>query len=286
VLVIADLFLANRGANLSPGPAADRVYDAAWLSTSRDDGHIFRIVNDFGLPGNAGCWLQLEDMAGASPLRLQMHKVMIDAIPRWRMWQLFGVRYVATWEHDLPGPFYATRVAMLGPEWAKDTTYVHRLEPDFSRAWIVHRARQVDSLGALAALASPDFDPYEEALVAEPVQSAPIGAGATSIVDAIAYEPEQITVWADLAAPGWLVLGEWCYPGWHVWVDGIKSEVLCADYGLRAVHVGAGAHEIVFRYRPSSFAVGALVSLAVLVALVGGVLWRSKKGSAGIDWHD
>jgi hypothetical protein len=278
-LVVIDLFMANLAVNLSPGRARERVYDEAWLSPMTGDGRVFRIVNDFGLPGNAGCWLRLEDMAGASPLRLQAHKVMLDALPRWRMWQLFDVRYVATWEHDLPGPFPAARVATLGSEWEKDTVYVHRLERDFARAWIVHRARQVDDMDALAVMASPGFDPFEEVLLAESVQSAPTGSVGLSTVDAVAYEPERIAVWADLAAPGWLVLGEWYYPGWQVWIDGIKAKVLRADYGLRAVHVEAGAHEVVFRYRPSSFWGGASISLAVLVVLVGGMLWRLRCAS-------
>jgi hypothetical protein len=276
VLVTVDLFTANLTVNLSPGRADDRVYDDSWLSPILEDRRVFRIVNEFGLPPNAGCWSRLEDMAGASPLRLQAHKVMSETLPRWRVWQLFDVRYLATWQHDLPGPFPAVRVAMQGVEWEKDTTYVHRLEPDFSRAWIVHRARQVDDLEALALLASSDLDPFDEVLLAEPVRGQPETPAEPSTIEAVAYASEEITVWANLSAAGWLVLGEWYYPGWQAWVDGVRTEVLRADYALRAVQVDEGSHEVVFRYCPVSVYLGGGVSVVTLGMLIGLALrrWR------------
>ncbi len=289
-LVVVDLFTASARTNLSPGPASERLYDSAWLDPVLEDREIpsmargtgrFRIVNDFGLPGNSGCWLRLESMSGASPLRLQAHKVMADALPRWRLWELFDVRYVATWEHDLPGPFSQVRVAMQGAEWEKNTVYVHRLEVDFARAWIVHRARQVDDLEALSLLAAPDFDPRAEVLLAALVEDVTEVPVEPSTVESVAYSPEEIAIQVDISAPGWLVLGEWHYPGWRVWVDGVEGSVLRADYGLRAVAVPQGSHHIVFRYRPVSVYLGAAVSILTLV-IWGSLFWVDSRSSRRI----
>jgi hypothetical protein len=276
VLVAVDLVTANRAANLAPGPAESRVYDGAWLAPVTEQEGLFRIANEWGLPGNGGCWLRLQDLYGASPLRLQEHKAMADALPHWRLWQLFGVRYVATWEHDLPGPFSATRIAMHGEEWAKNTVYVHRLEADFPRAWVVHRARQADDGQALALLAEPGFDPSVEILV-----SRPLPAGFTfdipdhaAVVDVVSYAPEEIVVQVDLFASGWLLLGEWDYPGWQASVDGERQAMYRVDYGLRAVPLETGRHRIVFRYRPTSFYAGAAISAVTLFALAGAMLRR------------
>ncbi len=276
-LVIADLFTANLATNLTPGGARERIYAGAWLGSVLQDEDRFRIVNDFGLPGNAGVWLRLEDMAGASPLRLQAHQVMRDAVPRWRIWQLFDVRYVSTWEHDLPGPFPATRIAMLGPEWEKNTTYLHRLEPDFTRAWVVHRARQADGLQALEIMASPDWDPFTEVLLPTPSATQPEAPADSSSVQVVQHAPEEIAVQAELSVSGWLVLGEWYYPGWRAWVDGEEGTMLRADYGLRAVSVGPGRHEVVLRFRPASLYVGACVSGLTLALLIGMSLWLAKQ---------
>ena len=46
---------------------------------------------------------------------------------------------------------------------------------------------------------------------------------------------------------------------------------------MRAVRVAPGDHRVEFRYRPWSFTVGWIVSLAALVALLGAlVMWQRK----------
>jgi hypothetical protein len=280
LLATVDLFSANMGTNLAPGRADQRIYTGEWLQPVLQDKGRFRVVNDFGLPGNVGVWLCLEDMAGASPLRLQAHRVMLDAVPRWRVWQLFGVRYVSTWEHDLPGPFPAVRIAMRGPEWEKDTTYLHRLEPDFAWAWIVHQARQAEGPQALEILASPNWDPYTEVLLPTASATETQAPAEPSSVLVLHRAPEEIVLQADLSAPGWLVLGEWTYPGWRAWVDGESETVRRADYGLRAIPLQAGTHRVVLRFRPLSVYLGGLISGLVLALVLSTWLWRHTRTGA------
>jgi hypothetical protein len=286
--IALDLWATNASVNLAPGRAEERVYDGTWLSSLLQDQDLFRIANEWGLPGNGGCWLGLQDLYGASPLRLQIHKVMADAVPHWRLWQLFGVRYVAGWEHDLPGPFGGQRVAIAGQEWEKDAVYVHRLEADFPRAWVVYQVRQVSDLEALSLLADPDFDPFDELLL-NPLNLPSKGEGVASLdplsegetlpaLIEVAYAPEEIVIGADLPMPGWLVLGEWFYPGWRVWVDGVQADIYRGDYGLRAVPLPQGTHRVEFRYRPMSFYLGSVVSLLSLLLVCGAWLsgsWRT-----------
>ncbi len=268
VLVAADLWWANARTNLRPGPAAAQVYDGGWLQEVWGDG-LDRYVNEWGLPGNAGCLLRRQDMSGASPLRLQAHRVMVEALPRWRLWQLFDVRYVVTWTHDVPEPLQGNLIAMQGAEWAQDTIYVHRLGDDFPRAWIVHQARQMTDLQVLSTLADPTFDPWSQVLLAD----APPGGltdafpTAPSVVRQVSYASERIVVTADLSAAGWLVLSEWDYPGWQAWVDGARQRIYRADYALRAVPLLAGSHTVEFRYRPLSVYAGAALSAATLVGV-------------------
>ncbi len=251
---------------------------------------LVRVANEWGLPGNYGCLLGVQDLYGASPLRLQAHKTMADTLPHWRLWQLFGVRYVVTWERDLPGPVAAHRVAMLGPEWAKNTVYVHRLGADSprmgtsDRAWLVGQVRQVTDAEALTILADPGFDPFTEVLLAE---AAPEASGIAQVADSkgqvwranpgavqVEYRPERISVQAALSAPGWLVMGEWSYPGWQVFIDGRRQTVYRADYALRAVPLAAGTHQVVFRYRPATFCLGSVVSAFALLLCVGAFVAR------------
>ena len=63
---------------------------------------------------------------------------------------------------------------------------------------------------------------------------------------------------ADLARPGVLVVTEAFDDGWSAEVDGRPAEVLRANGLFRAVRLGAGRHEVRFRYRPWSVRAGAL----------------------------
>jgi len=270
LIVCVDLMAVNMPRNLQPGAVESRVYDGSWLNAVLQDEDIYRTANEWGLPGNAGCVLRREDLYGASPLRLQAHKDMADALPHWRLWQLFGVRYVITWEHDCPAPYECHRIAMLGDEWAKNTVYLHRIEPDFGRAWIVHRARVIEGSEALALLADPEFDPFDEVLLS----SSPAGFAVADVesdlstVEVLELAPERMRLRTESAASGWLVLGEWTYPGWQARVDGVKLPVYRAYYGLRAVPLEAGVHEVEFVFVPLTLYAGAALSGATLAFAV------------------
>ena len=163
---------------------------------------------------------------------------------------------------------------MHGPEWAKDTVYLFGLRPDFARAWAVHRARRVDDGTALALLADPAFDPSVEVLLPgdAPDGYAPGDPPVPAVVEVVDYAPERIVVRAGLSAPGWLVLGEWDYPGWQARVDGRRQEIYRADYALRAVPLATGDHVVEFRYQPASVYLGAVVSVTTLAA-VAVLIW-------------
>lgn len=86
------------------------------------------------------------------------------------------------------------------------------------------------------------------------------------------YRNNQVTVKAKANEPGYLVLADTWYPGWVATVDGKETPSYHADYLFRAVEVPAGEHEITFTYRPTSFYLGAGVS--VLAWLGFAYVWR------------
>jgi uncharacterized membrane protein YfhO len=88
------------------------------------------------------------------------------------------------------------------------------------------------------------------------------------------YAPEEIMVEADLSVPGWLVLGEWYYPGWQAWANGREQPIYRADYGLRAIPLAAGIHEVMLRYRPRSLYLGGALSLLTVAGLILVFAWR------------
>ena len=91
-------------------------------------------------------------------------------------------------------------------------------------------------------------------------------------------EPTVAIVEVDMAAPGLLVLGDSCYPGWTVTVDGEPAELLCTNYLVRGVELEAGPHRVRFEYRSRALSAGILVSTvsgaAVLLMLAVPLLRR------------
>jgi hypothetical protein len=83
------------------------------------------------------------------------------------------------------------------------------------------------------------------------------------------YTSEEVVIRTRSQHDGFLVLLDPYYPGWTATVDGLATEIYCADYLFRSVFVPAGEHVVRFRYAPAPFRVGAAAGLATaaLVAL-------------------
>ena len=76
-------------------------------------------------------------------------------------------------------------------------------------------------------------------------------------------------------SPGYLVLLDSYYPGWHAYVDGKEARILAANYAFRAVEVRAGKHRVEFLYRPRSFYAGLSVT-GLAIALGTAVVFRRR----------
>jgi hypothetical protein len=156
------------------------------------------------------------------------------------------------------------------------------------RVYVVGKSVVVeDDEKALTLLASDDFSPTEVVILSDGPQRGDadsiLAAGRSTVVIDSA-EPEAITITAEMENDGFLVLTDQFYPGWEALVDGEKVEIFRANYLFRSVALSAGRHEIVFRYRPMSFRLGATLSLAGLLTMLGaaGILaFRKSREVAG-----
>ncbi len=148
------------------------------------------------------------------------------------------------------------------------------------RAFRVRHAEPTASLDAALTRLGDGFDFRTAALVAKADVVAVSRALASSAAQASAPSdetasaairgatPGSVTVATDGATPALLVLADLAYPGWRAEVDGADVPVYTVDGVLRGVVVPAGPHEVVFRYRPTSALIGALVTCLAFVALV------------------
>lgn len=117
------------------------------------------------------------------------------------------------------------------------------------------------------------------------VERGPPRAGVDKRARILRDEPMRLDVHVNAPTEGVLVVADTWYPGWTCEIDGVPAAVRSAHSVFRAVNVPFGQHNVVFEYRPKSFYIGAVMSIAglILVALLAtfGVL-TCKKPPGGL----
>ena len=94
-------------------------------------------------------------------------------------------------------------------------------------------------------------------------------ADTTDAIVLTSYAPNELKYHYTASAGRLAVFSEIYYPdGWKAEVDGKPVEVLRADWTLRAAELPAGEHDLVMRFKPDSYAVGAGISRASSITLI------------------
>jgi hypothetical protein len=269
-LVVLDLFRANANRNLDPRPPEAHARPPSLVEPMQDDHGTFRVHDQGQLTGNFGCQFDLEDTWGASPLRLERYRRLIEEVPIESVWRLLNVKYVVTWRPELNVPSTVIAAETNGDT----TTYLHRLTEPGPRAWVVHEAEVIpDDDAAVTRLSDPRFAPFQTAILAIPRGFSPEAASgiaaevaAPSTVHWLRQEPSHLVLDASLPADGLLVLSEVYYPGWQVRLDGYPVPLLRTNLTLRGVLVPAGTHRIEMVFRPWTVPVGLVLSTLTLMA--------------------
>ena len=128
------------------------------------------------------------------------------------------------------------------------------------RAWIVHRARQVEKVESVPK-------PREEALFLRPAPQLETCDGHEG-VQWESCKPAASALTVETACRALVIIADTYFPGWKATVDGKPVEILEVDSALRGIVVDKGAHRITMRYRPTSVIAGAIVTgISLLLTL-------------------
>jgi hypothetical protein len=266
LVVVFDLFTVNWQNNFRSTNPLDEYGPSAVLAPVQEEKEAVRVYNEWQLPGNYGMFYEVEDIGGASPLRLRSYEELTKAVPEERLWELLNVKYLLTWRGTLVP---VTDVLCQEPS-EEGTTYLHRLRQYLPRAYMVYQAEVLHGDEALQRLSDGDFDPTRTVILdREPELLLSSDAGPVdSTVSIVEHQPSRIVIDVHSASDGILVLSEVYYPGWRVQVDGQERRIDRADYALRGVELEAGSHRVEMVYDPLSFKLGATISLEALVLVV------------------
>jgi hypothetical protein len=135
------------------------------------------------------------------------------------------------------------------------------------RAFVVYNYEVVADLVALKArLNSQSFDPRSTVLLEEipEFESRRNFTTTDPQVTVVSYQPQRVDLQVSTSSPGILVLADTYYPGWTATLDGKPTNVLRANFGMRAVQIPTGNHDIRFSFVPFTFKVGLFITLGTL----------------------
>jgi uncharacterized membrane protein YfhO len=97
----------------------------------------------------------------------------------------------------------------------------------------------------------------------------------------VAREDDRVRVWVTVLEDSWLVVSQTAIPGWRASIDGRRVPLGRAYGVLAAVPVPAGARLVELRYRPWGWLVGAPLSGATALLLLGALGYRLARGLRG-----
>ncbi len=117
------------------------------------------------------------------------------------------------------------------------------------------------------------FEPKKTAVVRTTFKnelgSYTFGKDSAAYVKLDKYGLDDISFVSQNSKDGLAVFSDIYYDkGWKAYIDGKESQIIKADYVLRALKIPAGSHKIEFHFRPSSFYSGTKVAMACSVLLV------------------
>jgi len=79
------------------------------------------------------------------------------------------------------------------------------------------------------------------------------------------YKANEVNLDILMNSPGILVLSDLFFPGWQVYDNEEKKEMLNVDYMLRGIYLDSGRHTVRFAYEPSVLKYGLYASVFFLV---------------------
>lgn len=151
--------------------------------------------------------------------------------------------------------------------------FVYKNKTAMPRAWMANARVLPDRQAVLSELSRTQGKGAAGTalLAADPVEGLKTGVTIRSTrgtVTLTAHPPNGLKLETSPSCKGLLVVSEVYYPGWEVYVDGKKKQILETDYLFRGVMLPGGQRSVEFKFRPGSLKVGAAVSIAAVALLL------------------
>jgi Bacterial membrane protein YfhO len=139
---------------------------------------------------------------------------------------------------------------------------VYRHPEVFPRAWAVHELVQAPNAQVGNRMILERYaDFHRMAFLLGPAPALE-SCGAPDEVALEQHTPNSVSIRAEMACQGMVVLSDTFFPGWHAAIDGQPAAIYEVNEAMRGVIVPKGAHTVTYRYHPRSVLWGALLTLS------------------------
>lgn len=213
-----------------------------------------------------------KSVGGYSPAKLQRYQDLIEHYLTGEINKIYGVLQTAETISDIENGMPDTPVlnALNTRYIILDGEYPPVVNANaFGNAWFVDEAVQAATPDEeIAFLGSVDLK--RQAVIGKDMSVSTFApADSTDTIVLTSYAPNELKYHYSASADRLAVFSEIYYPnGWKAEVDGKPVDVLRADWTLRAAELPAGEHDVVMRFKPDSYAVGAGISRASSITLI------------------
>ena len=213
-----------------------------------------------------------KSVGGYSPAKLQRYQDLIEHYLTGEINKIYGVLQTAETIEDIENGMPDTPVlnALNTRYIILDGEYPPVVNANaFGNAWFVDEAVPAATPDEeIAFLGSVDLK--RQAVIGKDMSVSTFApADTTDAIVLTSYAPNELKYHYSASADRLAVFSEIYYPnGWKAEVDGQPVDVLRADWTLRAAALPAGEHDLVMRFKPDSYAVGAGISRASSITLI------------------
>ena len=213
-----------------------------------------------------------KSVGGYSPAKLQRYQDLIEHYLTGEINKIYGVLQTAETIDDIENGMPDTPVlnALNTRYIILDGEYPPVVNANaFGNAWFVDEVVKAATPDEeIAFLGSVDLK--RQAVIGKDMSVSTFApADTTDAIILTSYAPNELKYHYSASADRLAVFSEIYYPdGWKAEVDGKPVDVVRADWTLRAAALPAGEHDVVMRFEPKSYVVGAGISRASSIALI------------------
>lgn len=202
------------------------------------------------------------------PRMPQDYKRFLETVGRNppRMWQLSAVGYLLAPSgilNQLPATQYKTvlRYDVIGTAdgnfsvQIRDTgsQVILRCLAPAPRYALIGGSIRLNDDQALARLASNEHPLFHKIIIPLDANvNDPGGQGIIGQVEVLDYHTGRVRLKVQTDTPGFLRAADKYDPDWKATINGVKTEVIRADFIFQAVYIPAGTHVVELRYNPSN----------------------------------